>query len=221
MDPRTMTRTVVAACAGAVVGASPAPAQVPWESPQLLASATQPGVTLMYVDYGLRPDDGTALLLLYRPVAALRSPGFRIAGTLPQQSDLRLSGGVDFALSMFDHSATFPLDVAWTSGFGVAVGDYYSAGLPVGVAASRTFQGDNVWIHPYTSARVVLEGYFGPNHPAESFGLALAADAGLDISLHRSRVLIVRAAMSFGDRRALAVGLQVSPRASPARTARR
>ena len=221
MDPSRTTRAMVAAWVVAVVGASPGQAQLPWESPQLLASSTQPGVTLMYVDYGLRPDDGTALLLTYRPDAALRGPGFRIAGTLPQQSDLRLSGGVDLALPMFDHSPAFPLDVAWTSGFGGAVGAYYSVGLPVGVAAGRTFPGDNVWIHPYTSARVVLEGYFGPNHPAESFGLALAADAGLDISLHRSRVLIMRVAMSFGDRRALAVGLQVSPRASPTRTARR
>lgn len=221
MGPGLMTRTMATACVVAVVGASPVRAQVPWESPQLLASATQAGITLMYVDYGLRPDDGTALLLTYRPAAALHGPGFRIAATLPQQSDLRVSGGVDVALPMFNHSATFPLDVAWTSGFGGAVGDYYSVGLPVGIAASRTFPGDNVWIHPYTSARVVLEGYFGPDHPAESFGLALAADAGLDISLHRSRVLIVRAAMSFGDRRALAVGLQVSPRTAPARTARR
>ncbi|HSK20908.1 MAG TPA: hypothetical protein VK912_17265 [Longimicrobiales bacterium] len=221
MKPSRMTRMMAAACVVAGVGASPVHAQVPWESPQLLASSTQAGITLMYVDYGLRPDDGTGLLITYRPAAALRGPGFRIAGTLPQQSDLRLSGGVDLALPMFEPSATFPLDVAWTAGFGGAVGDYYSVGLPVGVAASRTFPGDNVWVHPYTSARVVLEGYFGPGHPDESFGLALAADAGLDISLHRSRVLILRAAMSFGDRRALAVGLQVSPRASPARTARR
>ena len=194
-------------------------AQMPWESPQLIAPATQPGLSLLYVDYGLRPNDGTGLLLAFRHAKMPRGFGARISGTLPQEDDMRLSGGIDVAVPMFDHSPTFPLDVIWTSGFGVAIGDYYSVGLPVGVAASRAFTGDNVWFQPYTSARVVLEGYFGPDHPDESFGLALAAEVGADVSLHRSRVVIIRAAMSLGDRRALAIGLQLSPGAGRTATA--
>lgn len=208
-----LTAIMLLSCSNAARG------QMPWESPQLTAPATQPGLSLLYVDYGLRPNDGTGLLLAYRHAAMPRGFGVRISGTLPQEDDIRLSGGVDVAIPMFDHSLTFPLDVIWTSGFGVAIGDYYSLGLPVGVAASRTFGGDNVWFQPYTSARVVLEGYFGPAHPAESFGLALAADIGADVSLHRSRVVIVRAAMSLGDRRALAIGLQLSPAAVRTKTA--
>ncbi|MBR9990020.1 MAG: hypothetical protein KFH98_09705 [Gemmatimonadetes bacterium] len=188
--------------------------QVPWESPQLLAPATASGVSLMYVDYGLRPNDGTGMLLMWRRADAPRGFGLRIAGTLPQENDIRLSGGIDIAVPMYEHSVTFPLDVVWTSGFGASYGDYYSAGLPVGVAAGRVFTGDNVWFQPYTSARVVLEGYFGADRPDESFGLALAADVGIDASLHRSRVIILRTAMSLGDRRALSVGLQLSPGAA-------
>jgi hypothetical protein len=58
---------------------------------------------------------------------------------------------------------------------------------------------------------MALEGYFGANHPEETFGLTVAADVGVDVSLLRSRRVIVRAAMSLGDRRAMAVGLQVAP----------
>lgn len=196
-------------------------AQVPWESPQLLAPATQAGLSLMYVDYGLRPNDGTGVLLTYRHAAVPRGFGLRLAGTLPREDDIRLSGGVDFAVPMFDHSPEFPLDVIWTYGLGAAYGDYYAVGLPVGVAASRAFSGDNAWVQPYTAARVVLEGYFGTDRPDEAFGLALAADVGLDVSLQRSRLIIIRTAMSLGDRRALAIGLQVATARAPARAAAR
>ena len=199
---------------------TPARAQVPWESPQLLAPATQAGVSLLYVDFGLRPNDGTGMLLTYRHADAPRGFGVRLAGTLPQENDVRLSGGVDVAVPMFDHTPQFPLDVVWTSGLGAAFGDYHAIGLPIGASASRVFEGENIWFQPYTSARVVLEGYFGEDRPEESFGLALAADVGVDVAL-RSRVVIVRTAVALGDRRAIAIGLQWSPGRSATRTATR
>jgi hypothetical protein len=216
---RTILRSALAAYALVCAAGSTAYAQVPWESPQLLAPATLAGVSLMYVDYGLRPNDGTGMLATYRHADAPRGFGLRLAGTLPQENDIRLSGGVDVAVPMFQHSPTFPLDVVWTSGLGASFGDYYSIGLPVGVSASRVMEGDNIWFQPYTAARVVLEGYFGDERPDESFGLALAADVGIDVSLHRSRVIIVRTAVSLGDRRAIAIGLQLSPGRSESRTA--
>jgi hypothetical protein len=173
----------------------------------------------MYVDYGLRPNDGTGMLITYRHSDAPRGFGLRLAGTLPRENDIRLSGGVDVAVPMFEHSPTFPMDVVWTSGLGASFGDYFAIGLPVGASASRVFEGENIWFQPYTSARVVLEGYFGDDRPDESFGLALAADVGMDVSLHRSRVIIVRTAVSLGDRRAIAIGLQLSPGRSASRTA--
>ncbi|HEX6135699.1 MAG TPA: hypothetical protein VFZ24_17125 [Longimicrobiales bacterium] len=194
-------------------------AQVPWESPQLLAPGTQRGVSLFYVDYGLRPDDGTGFLLTYRGADAPRGPGFRLSATLPREDDVRLSGGVDVAVAMFRHSPAFPLDVMWTSGFGAGYGDYWSVGLPVGISASREIAGEHVRLQPYTSTRVVLEGFFGPNHPDEPFGLALAADIGVDISLQGSRWLIARTALSLGDRRAMAIGLQITPGGRSERTA--
>lgn len=195
-------------------------AQVPWESPQLLAPGTQPGVSLLFVDYGMRPFDGTGLLLTYRGATAPRGIGLRLSATLPQEDDVRISGGFDVAVPMFSHSATFPLDVIWTSGFGAGYGDYYTVGLPVGVSASREVGGGNIVLRPYTSARVVLEGFFGPNHPQETFALALAADVGTDLSLRSAPWVLLRTGVSLGDRRALAIGLQVVPQAGT-RTASR
>src|SRR5690606_32704161 len=154
MTARAMLRVIKPALALAAIAPAVTPgaalAQVPWESPQLLAPATRAGLTLMYVDYGLRPDDGTGLLMTWRGADAPHGIGLRLAGTLPQEDDIRLSGGIDVAVPMFNHSPTFPLDVIWTSGFGASYGDYYSVGFPVGVAASRVFARSNVWIHPYT-----------------------------------------------------------------------
>jgi hypothetical protein len=210
---RMMKRSVVAGTliTALILAASDVSAQVPWESPHLLAPSSAAGVSVMYVDYGLRPNDGRGMLLTWRGSDAPQGFGLRVAGTLPSEDDIRLSGGIDIAVPMYAHTATFPLDVVWTSGLGASYGDYFAAGLPIGVAAGRVFAGDNVWFQPYTSARVVLEGYFGDDGPDESFGFALAADAGIDASFHRSRVIILRTAMSLGDRRALSIGIQLSP----------
>lgn len=212
---RNALSAIAALCLSGAV-ATGVGAQVPWESPQLLAPGAQAGMSVLYVDFGLSPDDGRGVLLMYRATDAPRGFGLRVAGTVPGEGDVRLSGGLDVAVPMFPHSPAFPLDVMWTSGIGASFGDYYAVSLPAGVAASRAFTGSNVWFQPYTSARVVLEGYFGADPPDESFGFALATEVGADVSLHRSRVVIIRTAMSLGDRRALAIGLQLSPGRSTA-----
>lgn len=212
---RTALNAIAVLCLSGAVATDGA-AQVPWESPQLLAPGAQAGLSALYVDFGLSPDAGHGVLLMYRGKDAPRGLGLRVAGTLPGESAVRLSGGLDVAVPMFTQSPAFPLDVMWISGIGASFGDYYAVSLPAGLAASRAFTGSNVWFQPYTSARVVLEGYFGADRPAESFGVALATEVGADVSLHRSRIVIIRTAMSLGDRRALAIGLQLSPGRSAA-----
>ena len=216
-----MTKKVLAVVIGVcAISSATADAQVPWESPQLLAPATQAGMSMLYVDYGLSPADGTGVLLTYRPPDAPHGIGLRLAGTIPQRDDIRLSGGVDVSRPLVNRSATFPLDVIWTSGVGGSYGDFHSIAVPVGVSAGRWYGSSRFRVQPYVSARVVFEGYLGSDRPDETVGYLVAADAGLDASLHRSRRVLVRAAVSLGDRRALAIGLQVSPgHSTAARTA--
>lgn len=197
-----------------VLACSRASGQIPWETPQLLAPGTQRGVSLLYVDYGQGLNESRGLLLAFRPADAPRGIGLRVSGTVPREDEIRAGGGVDVALPLFRHSPAFPMDVVWTSGLGAAWGDYWSVGLPVGVAASRVFSGSHLWFQPWTSTRVVLEGYFGADHPDETFELEIAAELGADIALRSARSIIVRGALSLGDRPAIAVGLQVSPRSA-------
>jgi hypothetical protein len=207
--------------AGMMIGASGAAAQVPWESPQLIMPNGPRGASLMFVDFGLSPADGTGLLAMYRPVAVPAGVGLRVAATLPGSDRMRMSGGVDIAIPMLARSAAFPLDVVWTSGIGGGYGDYYSVALPVGVSAGRALGGRNVGFSPYTAARVVMEGYFGPSHPDETFAVTLAADVGAELWLRRSPSVRARGALSLGDRRALAIGLHVVPGGTQPVAARR
>lgn len=207
MRPARLTMKLAAIC----VIAAPAAAagQVPWDSPQLMAPGAPHGVSVLFVDYGLRPDDGTGMLLGYRTDDAPAGFGVRFATTLPFDS-VRVSAGFDIAVPLFERSAAFPLDVLWTTGAGAAYGRYGAFGVPFGFAAGRGIAGDNIWFNPYLSTRVVLETYFGSRRPDESFAMAVAADLGADISFDPRRRFILRAAMSLGDRRALVAGLHAS-----------
>jgi hypothetical protein len=203
-------RVLKAVAALVVAMASPALAQVPWESPQLLAPSAPGGLSALYVDFGLRPNDGTGVLVMFRSRQAPGGPGLRFAATIPDGDDARFSGGLDFSVPMFRHSSAFPLDVIWTSGIGGGYGDHVSLALPVGFAAGRTVTGDNIWFNPYMSTRIVFEAFLGSDRPSEEFGLALAADLGFDLAFDANRAVVLRTAMSLGDRRALAVGLHAS-----------
>jgi hypothetical protein len=206
--------------AATLAGGADVRAQVPWESPQLIMPSGPRGASLMFVDYGLSPLQGTGLLAMYRRAAVPAGVGLRVAATLPDRDRVRISGGIDIAVPMFQSSATFPLDVIWTSGIGGGYGDYFSVALPVGVAAGRVLGGNSVGFSPYTAARLVMEGYFGPDHPDETFALTMAADLGAELWLRRSQGVRLRGALSLGDRRALAIGLHIAPGNAPPVAAR-
>jgi hypothetical protein len=100
--------------------------------------------------------------------------------------------------------------VIWTSGIGGSHGDYVQLALPVGFAAGRAIQGSTIWFNPYLSARAVFEAYIGDDRPEDSFGMALAADVGTDVSFGRGRGLVFRFAASLGDRHALVAGIHTT-----------
>jgi hypothetical protein len=208
--PRHQVRIATCATLAAMLYALPAAAQVPWDSPQLLAPGAPRGLSVLFVDYGLRPDDGTGVMLGYRTREAPAGIGARLATTLPVDS-VRVSVGVDVAMPLFEHSATFPLDVLWTTGIGGAWGRYGSVGVPIGFAAGRTLAGDNIWFNPYVSTRVVLETHFGGRRPDEQFAMAVAADVGADVAFDQRRRVVLRGALSLGDRRAVVIGLHAAP----------
>lgn len=185
-------------------------AQVPWESPMMLAPGSPPGLGLLFVDFGLAPNDGMGGLLTWRNQSAPGGFGMRLAATRGgTEGDVQISGGMDVSVPMFTRSATFPLDVIWTSGAGAAWGDYLQIAVPAGFAVGRTLSGPAIWFNPYFSTRVVFEAFVGEDRP-EDFDLALAADLGFDIAFDSGRDLVFRVAASLGDRHALIAGIHTT-----------
>lgn len=191
-------------------------AQVPWESPQLNAPAAARGVSLLYVDFGLRPFAGTGVMLLYRPEDSPRGIGLRVASTLSGSDRTRVSGGVDVARPLFRRTAAFPLDVQLFSGIGGGYGDYWTVALPVGASAGRAFIGSAVGLAPWTGARGVVEVAFGEAAPDDAVEFGVAAEVGADVWLRSAESVRLRAALSLGDRRALAIGVHIGGGARPA-----
>lgn len=191
-------------------------AQVPWESPLMGASNGTAGVSLLYVDFGLRPFDGTGLMLYAKPSSATRNIAFRVAATLPGSDRTRVSGGVDIALPLFRRTATFPLDVQLHSGVGGGYGDYWTAALPVGMSAGRSFDRSTVRFAPWTGARTVIDVAFGAEAPERTATVNVAAELGTDVWVRGADAVRLRTALSLGDRRAVVIGLHVgrsAPRA--------
>ncbi len=187
----------------------PVLAQVPWESPMLLAPAAPSGLGIFFVDFGLSPNDGIGGLVTWRSEDAPGGVGLRLAVTRGRdQDDPRASGGLDFSVPMFSHSERFPLDVIWISGVGAAVGDFVQVAVPVGFAAGRAVEGPTIWFNPYLSTRVVFEAFIGDERP-DDFDLALAADVGFDIAFDRGRDLVLRFGASLGDRHSFVAGFVV------------
>ncbi len=79
--------------------------------------------------------------------------------------------------------------------------------LPMGVSAGRSWTSGAVWLAPYVSLGLALDLALGGEAPEDEFTVSPASDVGLDFALDPARRMIVRVAMSLGDRQALAVGL--------------
>jgi hypothetical protein len=215
MTRRTWCAAVLAAATLAL--ARPAAAQLPWDSPSMLAARSPAGFGIHLVTYA-RPQQSFGVPAL---VAAWRAspggPGIR-AGIARGANDGEyfLGGGVDFASRFSEARAGSPVDLAWTAGASAGQGDYAHVAVPVGLVAGRGFGSGGVWFHPYAGARATLEARFGEDRPPERFDLALNIDLGADLGFGTAPRVFARFGASLGDRPALAFGLHAGP--PPARS---
>lgn len=209
-----MRRTWCAAvlAAAALAPARPAAAQLPWDSPSMLAARSPAGFGIQLVTHA-RPQDSfgePGLVAAWR--ASPGGPGIR-AGIARGANDgeYYLGGGVDFASPLMHARAGFPVDLAWTAGASAGQGDYGHVAVPAGIVAGRGFGSRGVWFHPYAGARAILEARFGEDRPPESFDFALAVDLGADLGFGSQPRVFARFGASLGDRPALAFGLHAGP----------
>jgi len=110
------------------------------------------------------------------------------------------------------HTDAQPLDVEWSGGAGVGVGEYILVTAPVSVSVGRSWSSGSVWFAPYVSLGAALDYRYGDSDevPDEEFEVQATAGLGADLAFDAARRFILRVATSLGDRQAIAVGLMVS-----------
>ena len=185
-------------------------AQLPWEAPQMLRPGAPAGWSFLLFDYGLDPFDGRGAGFSYRAEAAPAGIGLRGSVAMGFGDKLNYAGGVDVSRSLLRAAdGQFPIDLMLASGLGGSYGEFIEVALPVSVSGGRAVSSESVWFNPYAGARGVLEGRFGESAPENAVGLALVVDLGADLAFGRSRNFMIRAAVSLGDRHALALGVNL------------
>lgn len=216
---RPTNRTLLALAIGTFCVCTNADAQLSWDSPLMVAPATPPGLSLLFIDYGLDPNPGVGGLVVWRPEAG--GLGFRASAARGLGNKLNYAGGIDVGGPLLPATPQFPLTVNWISGIGGSYGDYSQLALPLAVAAGRPVASERLWLHPYAALRAVVEARFGSTAPSKTMGLALGIDVGADLALGRARAVMLRSALSLGDRPAAVVGLHLGrpPRAASAQQA--
>lgn len=188
---------------------SNARAQLPWETPSMLAPHAPRGLGILAASYAAAPNDGWGVALTWRKADAPTGLGFRLAAGQGRGDRPAIAAGVEASAWIARVSNNCPVDMIWTTGIGGSYGRSAQVALPVGVSAGRSFGEDAVWFNPYAATRVIVEGRFGGRAPADELDLQLATEVGANVSFDRNRRLIVRMAAAIGDRSALTVGAHI------------
>ncbi|HET9441332.1 MAG TPA: hypothetical protein VFO52_14240 [Longimicrobiales bacterium] len=189
------------------VPASRATAQLPWETPQLLAPHAPRGLGVLAASYAAAPGDGWGAVLTWRSADAPTGLGLRLAAGRGRAGENAIGGGIEASGWIARSAQAFPLDMIWTTGIGGSYGRSGQIALPMGIAAGRAFGGQgNVWFNPYGSARAIIEGRMGGGAPDDELDFQLATEIGANLSFDRNRRFILRTALALGDRSAFAIG---------------
>ena len=212
-------RRVLGSAALQLLIAQAAAAQVPWETPGLLAPHSPRGVSLLAASLAAAPGDGMGAVLVWRRAEAPTGLGFRVAAGEGLDDDLAVAAGVEASSWIARSSAAFPLDVIWVSGIGGSYGRSAQIALPIGVAFGRSLGEETVWFSPYAAARAVIEAHIGGNAPDGELDLQLATEIGANMSFDRERKFVLRMAAAIGDRSALAIGAHIGAGARSAERA--
>ena len=209
MSPNRIVATTVAVVAALFVSGSAVSAQSAWETPMLLAPGSPEGIGVHLVD----PEyEGVGALLTWRSAPFPVGVGFRVGLFDGARSDLALSAGVDLGGELHRGDDDAPFDFVWFTGLGVGIDDWTVLSVPLGVSAGWSLGSDDVAFRPYLAPRLTLDAYLGDDDgPGEQRGrdedldLDAALELGADVAFSPSFVL--RAAVSFGGRDAVSIGI--------------
>jgi hypothetical protein len=203
--PPALTRALAIAFIVSLAAlARPAQAQVVWDGPMMMTPGAPAGWGLHLVE--AHPGDAAGGLFTWRANPAPVGLGFRFGVTEGSPNGAALLGGVDVAGSVYSTSEDdFDLGVLWFAGAGLAVDDWTTISLPVGMSVGWAFQEENLAFRPYVAPRMVVDARFGDSAPEDEFDLGFALEVGVDFAFSQS--FGIRAAGSFVDREALSLGI--------------
>lgn len=181
-------------------------AQLASDAPRLLGPHAPSGFGLYWLRAGALPGDGNAGLITWAPPGLLGALTLRAGAGRGVGGSAAGFGGVDLRVPMAQRSQGAAVDVSWTAGVGLSVGEYLMGTLPMGVSVGREWASGSVSFAPYVSAGLAFDMRVFEEAPEPEFLVQPAAEVGVDLSLDPARRVTLRAGASLGDREAVAVG---------------
>ncbi len=204
-----------AAFAVAIVGttalATPAAAQIAWDAPHLTGPHSPTGLGVYWVRPEVLPGDDDAVLVTWGLPGTGGAVGLRGGVGKGVVGESAVFGGVELRAPIARHDDVQPLDIEWSAGAGVGVGEYVLLSVPFAVSAGRSWSSGSVWFAPYVSAGATVDYRLGDSDlvPEKEFEVQATAGLGADIAFDEARRVVLRVATSLGDRQAIALGLVV------------
>jgi hypothetical protein len=192
------------ALAGALVlllVAAPARAQIAWDAPLHVGSATPAGWGLYLIDAA--GGTGVGVLSTFRGQDG-PGLGWRLLLGEDQDGKLSVAGGADYSGMLIRHRDDFPVDLFWVTGAGVGIGEAVLVSVPLGLGVGRALETDDIRFHPYLTPRVILDAPLGGGGDAE-MSLGFGVDLGVDLNFDPGWAF--RFAATLGDRNAMSIGI--------------
>jgi hypothetical protein len=191
--------------------ASRAAAQIAWDTPRLVGPESPTGIGLHWMRAESLPGDHNAVFgsfSLPRAGGAVTVRGGIGTGVAAENAAF---GGIDLRAAIARHTDAQPLDLEWSGGAGIGVGEYLLASVPVAVSAGRSWASSTVWFAPYVSLGATVDWRHGDSDfvPDDEFEVQATAGIGVDMSLDAARRFVLRVAAALGERQAVAVGLVI------------
>lgn len=193
-----MRRIFLIALVASLVLPTMSHAQVSWDGPSLVGTASPGGLSLFAVDPS--PGSGLGMMAQWRQ----GSTGYRVGLTRDAADDLAVFGGIDISGSLATGVEEAEVDVRWWSGVGAGVGSEVVVSVPLGIVVGWEGSGDGVVFAPYAGGHAVLDVATGEG---DTIDLSASFDVGLDLTLVSG--WMVRFGASIGGRDALALGVRV------------
>jgi hypothetical protein len=195
----------------ALTFAGPAAAQIAWDAPRLSGPESPSGLGLYWSRAEVLPGDHNVVFATFSLPGTNGAVSVRGGIGTGAGEETAAFGGVDLRAPIARHTDAQPLDLEWSGGAGLGVGEYVLISVPVAVSAGRSWASGSVWFAPYVSMGATFDYRIGESDamPDEEFEIQATAGIGVDMAFDAARRVVLRVSTAVGERQALALGVVV------------